>query len=238
MKIHYKIIKKIPLDSQIIVRYFTDVVTEQYLATETDQHGEITRSRADYAIQIPLSSEDSIEEIIKKSCPYQSLEIEEKKILTAAGTVHKEIAENMDKIEKVPVGKIKTMEFPSTLEKTEEELISDRLKKINIDADILTYSVHGARATIYDNMYAAALAYKNAGYAGDVSPYLADLIGTNASPESVVDTIIKKHEDAENTIIDINKNRLLAKAGVREGKDKALNIWNKYVIKTKSKIGD
>lgn len=236
MKIHYKIIKKIPLDSQIIVRYFTDIATEQYLATETGEHGEITRSRADFTVQIPMFSEDSVEEIIKKNCPYQALEIEEKKILTASGTVHKELVDVMNKIDKVSVGKIKTLEFPSTLERTDEEVIADRLKKIDADADFLIYSVYGARESIYKKAYQDAIAFRDAGYKGDIAPYLS--LDPNVTPQNATDIIIKKHEYSNDIVFDINKNRLIVKSGVRSGKDKALNTWNKYVTKIKTKIGD
>lgn len=237
MKIHYKIIKKIPLDSQIVVRYFTDIANEQYFAIDTDIHGETIRSRTDYVVNIPLNSTESIEEIIRKHCPMSALEIEEKKIQTVAGeNKHKEIVDNATKIGELFEGTIHTINFPV---KTDEDIKNEKLKHIDVDSDILMFSLYGAREKLYVTAYSAALTFKADKYEGSIPPYIKGYMKSDATltKEIATDNIIKKYEDAEKTVLDINTNRLIAKQGCREGKEKALAIWCKYVTKTKTKIG-
>lgn len=237
MKIHYKIIKKIPLDSQIVVRYFTDIANEQYFAIDTDIHGETVRSRTDYVVNIPFNSTESIEEIIKKYCPVAALEIEEKKIQTVSGdNEHKEIADNAAKISELSEGTIHTLHFPV---KTDEDVKNEKIKTIDIESDILMFSVHGAREKLYASAYSAALDFKTNNYEGTVPPYIKGYMKSDATltKEIATDNIIKKHEDAEKILLDINTNRMIAKQGCREGKEKALSTWRKYAAKTKIKIG-
>lgn len=239
MKIHYKIIKQFPEDSQIVVRYFTDIATEQYFSTEVDKHGEIIRSRADYLLNIPLASDLSIEEIIEKSCPRDLLAIEEKKIQTKAGSSeHKEIIDNVNKINKVAVGKVKTLEFEIE-EITDESILQNRLKRIDAEFDSLIFSLYGSREAMYKTACVDALAFKSNGYVGEVPAYIKGYMKSDSSltVETATDNIIKKSKETDTLAIDINTNRLIAKAGLREGKEKALNAWNKYFIKTKTKIG-
>lgn len=237
MKIHYKIIKKFPLDSQIVVRYFTDIANEQYFAIDTDIHGETVRSRTDYVVNIPLNSTESIEEIIKKYCPVASLEIEEKKIQTVTGdNEHKEITYNVAKISELSEGTIHTLEFPM---KTDEDVKNEKLKHIDVESDILMFSVYGAREKMYSTAYSAALDFKNNNYDVTIPSYIKGYMKSDATltKEMATNNIIKKYEDAEKILLDINTNRLIAKQGCREGKEKALVSWYKYVSKTKTKIG-
>jgi len=53
MKIKYKIIEVSQQEHQIVVRYYTDLITEQMLSTDT-LDGKVRRARTDVAIDLPI----------------------------------------------------------------------------------------------------------------------------------------------------------------------------------------
>lgn len=89
MEVKYRIIGVYPEEHSISVRYFTDIVTEEMLATEFDannnpllnEDGFPTRCRTDYYINIfnaPSPSEEEIIKIINYNAPYDWLNLQEK----------------------------------------------------------------------------------------------------------------------------------------------------------------
>jgi hypothetical protein len=88
MEVKYRIILVDPSEHSIVVRYFTDKVTEEMLATEFDannkpvltEEGFPTRCRTDYHInifQVPSPSEEEIVKIIDYNAPYDWLNMQE-----------------------------------------------------------------------------------------------------------------------------------------------------------------
>jgi len=88
MEVKYRIIKVEPEEHSIVVRYFTDKITEEMLATELDindnpvltEEGFPTRCRTDYHInifQVPSPSEEEIVKIINYNAPYDWLNMQE-----------------------------------------------------------------------------------------------------------------------------------------------------------------
>ena len=88
ISIKYKVIELVPEEHSITVRFFTDSVTEDMLATEFDYEGNIvrrsdgspSRCRTDYFINImktPTPSIDEIKEIIKLNAPAEWLYMQE-----------------------------------------------------------------------------------------------------------------------------------------------------------------
>jgi len=88
MEVKYRIIKVKPEEHSIVVRYFTDKITEEILATEFDindnpvltEEGFPTRCRTDYHInifQVPSPSEEEIVKIINYNAPYDWLNMQE-----------------------------------------------------------------------------------------------------------------------------------------------------------------
>lgn len=88
MKINYRIIKVDELEHSIVVRYYTDIVTEAYLATpkyydgtfETTTEGYPVSCRTDYNFNIwetPSPSPERIIEIIENGAPKEWLYLHE-----------------------------------------------------------------------------------------------------------------------------------------------------------------
>ena len=53
MKVKYKIIEVYPDEHQIVVRYYTDLLTPEKLALECDENGQPLRCRTDFALTLP-----------------------------------------------------------------------------------------------------------------------------------------------------------------------------------------
>lgn len=102
MKINYRILKVNELEHSIIVRYYTDIVTEQYLASEKYPDGscDLTpegypiRCRTDYNFNIwetPSPSEERIVEIIMNGAPKEWLHLHEQILSSNVDTSLSEI---------------------------------------------------------------------------------------------------------------------------------------------------
>jgi len=85
MNIHYKIIEVNPDEHSIVVRYFTDVMTEEMLATIPDAtekrlDGSPIRCRSDYNINVPVPAPEGqdLENFILSKAPVYWLDLQEK----------------------------------------------------------------------------------------------------------------------------------------------------------------
>lgn len=60
MKIHYKIVEVWPDDHLIVARYWTDIITEEFLASTQEklEDGSPVRCRTDVALSIPIPAPD------------------------------------------------------------------------------------------------------------------------------------------------------------------------------------
>lgn len=54
--IKYKIVEVHPSEHSVVVRFYSDVVTEAMLAVQRDEAGKIVRCRTDYNINLPVPS--------------------------------------------------------------------------------------------------------------------------------------------------------------------------------------
>lgn len=79
MNINYKIIEVWPDNHQIIVRFTTDVVTEEVVASHRDADGNITRCRTDVAIDLPIPTPtgSELDRIIMMNAPVKFLKTKE-----------------------------------------------------------------------------------------------------------------------------------------------------------------
>lgn len=87
MKINYRILKVDEQEHSIIIRYYTDIITEDKLATSWNENGIIRtsegyplRCRTDYNFNIwetPSPSEERIIEIIMNGAPVNWLHLQE-----------------------------------------------------------------------------------------------------------------------------------------------------------------
>jgi hypothetical protein len=76
MIIKYKVVEMWPQDHLVVARYWTDIVTEDDLATIRDDNGNILRARTDVSIAVPIPepSEDELKKIIMRNAPLRFLE--------------------------------------------------------------------------------------------------------------------------------------------------------------------
>lgn len=61
MNLHYKIIEVAPQQHSIVVRFYTDHVTEEMLANQWAEDGSILRGRTDYNIDLPIPAPQGAE---------------------------------------------------------------------------------------------------------------------------------------------------------------------------------
>lgn len=73
MNIHYKIIEVWPDDHLIVVRYWTDVITEEFLASSNEklEDGTPFRCRTDVSLNVPIPapSEEEMQKFILYNAP-------------------------------------------------------------------------------------------------------------------------------------------------------------------------
>ena len=77
MNVHYKIVEVWPQDHLIVVRYWTDIISEEFLAssTEKNENGSFVRCRTDVALSVPVPapSNEELEKFILNNIPYNFL---------------------------------------------------------------------------------------------------------------------------------------------------------------------
>jgi len=83
MNIHCKIVEVWPEDHLIVARYWTDVITEEMLASDSNrkENGTPVRCRTDVSITLPVPtpSIEEIDAIIKRNVPLEWLKMLEAK---------------------------------------------------------------------------------------------------------------------------------------------------------------
>jgi hypothetical protein len=71
MKLHYKIISVDEAEDCIVVRFYSDMMSEEELCVERDREGKITRCRTDYNINLPIPApqEERLHKFILTKAP-------------------------------------------------------------------------------------------------------------------------------------------------------------------------
>lgn len=73
MNIHYKIVEAWPSDHLIVVRYWTDVLSEEFLASDSNRKEDGTpvrcRSDASFTLPIPAPTGEELEKLILRNAP-------------------------------------------------------------------------------------------------------------------------------------------------------------------------
>ena len=84
MNIHYKIVELWPNDHLIVARYWTDNITEEMLASDSNrkEDGTPVRCRTDVSLNLPVPtpSIDEVDSIVKSNVPLQWLKMLEAKL--------------------------------------------------------------------------------------------------------------------------------------------------------------
>jgi hypothetical protein len=126
MNIHYKIVEIWPDDHLIVARYWTDVLTEQYLANSDNYlpDGSPARCRSDVSITLPIPTPEGkeLEEIIVRNAPLYWL--------TALEAVfNPDIDTRMNHIKEM-VGKTFTKELNKEDDPSSQVLTDDEIRKL------------------------------------------------------------------------------------------------------------
>jgi hypothetical protein len=79
MNIHYKVIEVWPNDHQIVVRYTTDLVSEEDVVLQRDENENIVRCSTDVPITLPIPTPagEALEKLIMNNAPVNFLKIKE-----------------------------------------------------------------------------------------------------------------------------------------------------------------
>jgi hypothetical protein len=79
MNIHYKVIEVWPNDHQIVVRYTTDLVSEEDVVLQRDENENIVRCRTDVPIVLPIPAPtgEALEKLIMNNAPVDFLRTKE-----------------------------------------------------------------------------------------------------------------------------------------------------------------
>lgn len=79
MKLFYKITEIHPDDHLIVVRFWSDSMSEKDLATMWDEQGNVTQTRTDYAISLPIPAptESDLHQLIMSNCPIDFFKMKE-----------------------------------------------------------------------------------------------------------------------------------------------------------------
>lgn len=79
MNLYYKIVEVHPEQHSIVVRFYTDVVSERSLAVQTGERGNILRARTDLSIDLPypVPIGDELAQYILARAPAQWLRTQE-----------------------------------------------------------------------------------------------------------------------------------------------------------------
>ena len=82
MNLHYKIVEVWPSDHLIVVRYWTDVLSEEFLASDSNrkEDGTPVRCRSDVSITLPIPAPtgNELENLIVSQAPLEWLKTLEK----------------------------------------------------------------------------------------------------------------------------------------------------------------
>lgn len=127
-------------ETNMVVRFFTDLVTESHTCLERDAGDIIIKCRTDYLVNVPLvpMTEQELEAHIWGHCPVQFFYDEEARILAESGTVHEDLS-NAHTLMGNITPTVKTKEF-KPVPTTNAEWVSLKRKAISDKRDALILS--------------------------------------------------------------------------------------------------
>ena len=157
--IKYKIIEVNPAGHSIVVRYYTNVVTEAFLATHVGSVGEILRGRTDYNLDLPVPTPNAadLDRIIMNAAPKKWLETQENVLLN--GPAQDLVALTQQ------IGILREEQVP-----TFAEVKAKFLLQVKTEAGALTAQVLKGLESEYELAEKESTAYKAAGYPATTIP--------------------------------------------------------------------
>ena len=127
MKIHYKIVEVWPDDHLIVARYWTDIITEEFLASthEKLEDGSPARCRSDVSLSIPIPApnESGLEEFLLDNAPSYFLK-------TLEDVQNPEVDTTMSSILALKGKKYTGELIPKINETNQKELTEEEIQKL------------------------------------------------------------------------------------------------------------
>jgi len=211
--IKYKIIEIHEEQNSIVVRYYTDKISEASLASLVDEDGTISRCRTDFNLDMPYPMPDAtdLDKIILAAAPKIWLETLEKVLLTGPEPTLVALASEVDVVREAPPS------APITLA-TQKTAFIDFVKA---SAGTFTYQVLQGLESEYELAEKEATAYKTAGYTGPVPSSVQDEVASKAARNITItaavacDTIVATALDWRSAQAALRRNRLTV-AGAAE----------------------
>lgn len=125
MEVRYRIIQLNESDHTMVIRYFSDLITEDFLANDFNEDGSIrrchegypTRCRTDFCISVPIAkpNQRDLEHICNLYCPWGWFETQEKILSGELSLVQaRQYVGTSDVVVRLEPPKTLTAEFPTT----------------------------------------------------------------------------------------------------------------------------
>lgn len=151
--IKYKITEVNPTAHSIVVRYFTEVITEKSLATQVGAEGEILRGCTDYSIDmpVPMPNAEELQRIILAAAPKKWLETQETVFLNGPSPALVALTAQLNLLQG---------ELPLTLVERKVKFAA----QVKLEAGIFTQQVLSGLGSEYELAEKEATDYKAAGY--------------------------------------------------------------------------
>ena len=127
--LHYKIVEVWPNDHMVVVRYWTDDLSEEFLASDANrkEDGTPVRCRSDVALTLPIPAPTGgqLEELLVTNAPLEWLKTLEKVQSPDIDTSMSEIMEMKDNVKVVDVDAYRASKPEGTMSDQEiEEMIN------------------------------------------------------------------------------------------------------------------
>jgi hypothetical protein len=136
MNLHYKIVEVWPNDHLIVTRYWTDNLSEEFLASDVNRRedGSPARCRSDVAITLPIPAPTGkeLEELIVRNAPIEWLATLEKVQAPEIDTSMKDIIALKNVVSTKSEEEIKSMREGISQALTDEE-IQEMIAKLSMD---------------------------------------------------------------------------------------------------------
>lgn len=133
MKLKYKIVEMWPDNHQIVVRYYTDTISEEELRSNpaNKEDGTPVRCRSDVAINVPIPMPPlkELEELIWKNCPTDGLKRLEDIKNDAIDTSMKKLKTRIGKEKTIDGKKLEELRKPKEAEH-KKPLTDEEIKKL------------------------------------------------------------------------------------------------------------
>jgi hypothetical protein len=242
MQIHKRIIEAYPDNLLIVVRFWTDVVSESYLSEidNPENAAQPLRCSSDRSIRLPMPvpTAAALDALIMSACNWQELEFAERKILNET-TANAELSAAQSAVTAL-LGSTSTLTHAGTPVETPASLLAKDLAQIDADVDSINLNAAGLRTVEYEMAESAAQAYKDGGYTGSVSPLISVWTANNnkglTTDAQAADDILAQAAAWRGAVEAMRIQRLSRKKERTDGVPNTMALWNGFVAALRAQL--